>query len=89
MLTRCLGLALPPLRFDEISIILRCHAFFELVKSDWITRIRSKYKHLEITAHNERNLLNGGECLIFDVLDELKRAFRALPQVAEAISTNL
>jgi hypothetical protein len=69
-----LGLALPPMRLDEIQVVIRAHTFFKIVQADWIAKMRKNYKHLEITSDNESNIFNGGECSVFEILDALKTA---------------
>ena len=87
MMNRLLGLALPPMRLDEIQIVIRAHTFFKLVQSEWQTKIRTNYKMLEITSDQESNLNNGGECSVFDVLDHLKAAFHGDPALENVMST--
>lgn len=41
-LSRSVGLALPPLRRDEIAVIQRCHFFFKETQTDWIKRYTKK-----------------------------------------------
>ena len=84
-----LGLAVPPLRLDEIQIVLRTHIFFKLVQSDWLNRTKTNHKFLEITTENQANLNTGGDCLIFDILEELKQAFKHDKEIQERILTSL
>ena len=48
LLTRMLGMTNPPLRLDEVRIVIRAHTFFKLVQLDWIAKIK-KHKHFEVT----------------------------------------
>lgn len=36
--------------------------------------MREKFKYLEITDDNEWNMITGGECSIFELMFELKKA---------------
>ena len=84
-----LGLGIPPLRLDEIQIVLRTHIFFKLVQDEWLTRLKTNHTYLPLTKDSEANLNTGGDCLVFDVLDELKVAFRHDKEIQEHILTNL
>ena len=42
-----------------------------------------------MTRDNEANLNTGGDCLIFDVLDELKVAFKNDKEIQERILTSI
>lgn len=48
---------------------------FKLVQSDWIQRLKLNHPQLEVTRDNEMNLKTGGDCLVFDILDEVQKAF--------------
>lgn len=87
MMYRLLGLALPPMRLDEIAIVVRAHTFFKLVQWDWVTKMRTNYKMLEITSDMESNLNTGGDCSVFDILDNLKTAFHGDPLIESVMST--
>jgi len=71
-----LGLIDQPLRNDEIRIVNRAHTFFKLVQSDWIYKTRTNFKYLTITDENEYNLKTGGECSVFEILEQLKEALK-------------
>ena len=79
LMNRLLGLALPPMRLDEIQIVIRAHTFFKLVQNDWIQKIRTNYKMLEISSDSESNLCTGGDCSIFELLDQMAVAMRKEP----------
>jgi hypothetical protein len=49
--------------------------FFKMVQQEWITRTKVNHPMLEITKDNEVNITTGGECLIFDILEELYKCF--------------
>ena len=69
-----LGLREPSLRSDEAKIVIWAHTFFKMIQNDWINKTRTNNKTLEITAENEYNLNTGGECSVFEILNELKNA---------------
>ena len=75
-LSNMIGMAVPPYRLDEIQIVLRSHLFFKMVQENWITKTRTNHKFLEITKEDESNLKRGGNCSIFEILDEIKVAFK-------------
>lgn len=74
-LSNVIGMALPPYRLDEIQIVLRSHLFFKMVQENWIYRVRTNQKYLELTKEDEMNVKKGGNCSIFDIIEELKAAF--------------
>lgn len=71
-----LGMDVKPLRIDEIQIVLRAHSFYKLVQNDWLKRLKESQRYLEATEDNKGNLNTGGECHIFDIIEELKIAFK-------------
>jgi hypothetical protein len=75
IMNKMLGMSEDSYRLDAIQIVLRCHMLFKLVQSDWIARIKVNHPTLEITRDNEMNLKTGGECLVFDIIDEMQKAF--------------
>ena len=75
IINKMLGMSEDPYRLDAIQIVLRCHMLFKLVQQDWIHRLKTNHPTLEITRDNEMNLKTGGECLVFDMIDELSKAF--------------
>ena len=89
LLNKMLGLGVPPLRLDEIQIVLRTHIFFRNVQDDWINRTKTNHKFLELNKDNEPNLSTGGDVLIFDVLEEIKTAFKHDKEIQERLLTNL
>ena len=89
LLNKMLGLGVPPLRLDEIQIVLRTHIFFRSVQEEWINRTRTNHKYLELNKDNEPNLNTGGDVLIFDVLEEIKIAFKHDKEIQERLLTNL
>lgn len=89
LLNKMLGLGIPPLRLDEIQIVLRTHIFFKIVQEEWLTRLKTNHSYLPLTKDSEANLDTGGDCLVFDMLDELKVAFRHDKEIQEHILTNL
>lgn len=80
-----IGMAVPPYRLDEIQIVLRSHLFFKMVQENWLTRIKTNNKYLEVTKDDESNLNRGGNCNIFDLLEELKAAFAHDKEIQERI----
>ena len=66
-----LGLTLPSMRIDEVQIVLRSHLFFKIVQLDWSQKLKARNLNLEITSEIMGNMGNGGECNIFDVIDEV------------------
>lgn len=48
-----------------------------MVQSEWLAKIKVNYPMLHVTRDTEGNLVNGGECNIFDLFDELQKAFPA------------
>jgi len=89
MLMRMLGLALPPLRLDEVQIVLRSHIFFKMVQTDWIKRISTNHKYLEVTAENHSNMVRGGDCNIFDLIDEVQKAFKHDKEIGDELVRTL
>ena len=73
-LAQLCSLALPDLRYDEINVIMRSFMFFKVVQEQWLKRTKEKFNYLEITDDNDWNLINGGECSIFELMFELKKA---------------
>lgn len=67
--------------------MLRAHTFFKLVQTEWIARINKNYKQLEVSAENESNLTNGGDCSIFELLDALRTALPNEPSQERILST--
>ena len=47
-LSNMIGMAVPPYRLDEIQIVLRSHLFFKMVQENWMTRIKTNHKYLDI-----------------------------------------
>ena len=50
-----------------------------------MNRIKTNHKQLSITKEDEANLVRGGNCGIFDVMDELKIAFKDDKEIQERI----
>lgn len=50
-----------------------------------MNRIKTNHKQLSITKEDEANLNRGGNCGIFDVMDELKIAFKDDKEIQERI----
>ena len=73
LLTRMLGMSNPPLRLDEVRIVIRAHTFYKLVQLDWLAKMK-KSQRTDITDENEFNLTTGGECCTFDILEQIKVA---------------
>ena len=55
----------------------------------WIERTKKNHQFLQIDHEMEINLKDGGQCLIFDLLDELKTAFKDDKEIAERLQVNL
>lgn len=89
LITRMLGLALPQLKLDEVQIVLRSHLFFKMVQYDWSTRMKARHEDIEITSEMIGNLKNGGECNIFDLIDEIPKAFKKSKEISEELILNL
>lgn len=53
---------------------MRSFMFFKVVQEQWLKRTKEKFNYLEITDDNDWNLINGGECSIFELMFELKKA---------------
>lgn len=51
--------------------------------------MKTNFKYLEITRDDESNINRGGNCGIFDLLDELKLAFKDDKEIAERIITSI
>ena len=88
-LANMLGMAVPPFRLDEIQIVLRCHMFFKMVQDNWIQKVRKNHKYLEISKDDEFNLNRGGNCGIFELLEELRHAFKDNKEILERITTSI
>lgn len=88
-LSNMIGMASPPYRLDEIQIVLRTHLFFKMVQENWILKTKTNHKYLEITKENEHSLNRGGDCSIFELLDELKFAFSDDKEIQERILMNV
>ena len=84
-LSNMIGMAVPPYRLDEIQIVLRSHLFFIMVQENYIHKIKTNHKQLQITKDDESNLMRGGNCGIFDLMDELKIAFKDDKEIQEKI----
>ena len=84
-----LGFSDHQLRTDEVQIVVRCHTFFKLIQSKWIQKIKKNYKSFEITGDNEYNLVGGGDCSIFEIINAVGKAFSSLPDVRDAILVSL
>ena len=89
MLNKMMGMATPPLRLDEIQVVLRSHIFFKMVQRQWIEKVRVNHKYLEITKDMESNLKTGGDCSIFFILEELQKAFKEDKDIQEKILTSI
>jgi hypothetical protein len=87
MMTKMIGLAPPPLRLDEIQVVLRAHLFFKMVQQDWIHRTKANHPTFTLTRDNEHNLERGGDCLIFDIIEELQKAFSNNKEIRERLLT--
>ena len=47
-----------------------------MVQENWITKTKKNHDFLKIDRDDESNLHRGGNCSIFEILDELKIAFK-------------
>lgn len=81
-------MAEPPYHLDEIQIVLRAHLFFKMVQENWIKN-EKKHSYNEITKEDESNLNRGGNCSIFEIIDEIKTAFVHDKEIAERICTSI
>lgn len=63
--------------------------FFKMVQENWINKTKLNHKFLEITKEDEQNLNRGGKCGIFDLLDELKIAFKDDKEIQEHFLTTI
>ncbi len=88
-LSNMIGMAIPPYRLDEIQIVLRAHLFFKMVQENWIQKQKTNHKYNEITKEDESNLNRGGNCGIFEIIDELKTAFVHDKEIAQRICTSI
>lgn len=84
-MSNMLGMAVPPYRLDEIQIVLRSHLLFKMAQENWMQRVKVNHKYLEITKEDESNIHRGGNCSIFDLLEELKFAFKDDKEIQERI----
>ena len=62
---------------------MRCHIFFTAIQKKWIKR--AKAMNLEITDDMYENMVNGGSCSVFDIIEELKVAFKDQPDVLKRL----
>ena len=69
--------------------MLRTHIFFRDTQEVWLNRVKTNHKYLVINKDNEANLSTGGDVLIFDVLEEIKIAFKHDKEIQERLLTNL
>ena len=89
-LSNMIGMAVPPFRLDEVQIVLRSHLFFKMAQENWIARIKKmNNKAIEVTREDESNLKRGGNCSVFDLLEELKVALVGDKVMQERILTSL
>ena len=68
---------------------MRTHIFFRDTQEVWLNRVKTNHKYLVINKDNEANLSTGGDVLIFDVLEEIKIAFKHDKEIQERLLTNL
>ena len=88
-LSNMIGMAAPPYRLDEIQIVLRSHMFFKMVQESWITKTKRSHNFLEISKEDEQNLNRGGNCGIFELIDELKIAFKDDKEIQDRVITTI
>lgn len=69
--------------------MLRSHLFFKIVQNDWIQRIKARHRDIEITEGMVSNLINGGSCNCFDLIDEIQKAFKNQREISELLIHNL
>ena len=50
-----------------------------------MARLKNNHKYLTVTRDDETNLERGGNCSIFDIIDELKIAFKDDKEIQERI----
>ena len=63
--------------------------FFKMVQDNWIQKVRKNHKYLEISKDDEFNLNRGGNCGIFELLEELRHAFKDNKEILERITTSI
>ena len=56
-----------------------------MVQENWIHKIKTNHKQLTITKEDESNLSRGGNCGIFDLMDEIKIAFKDDKEIQEKL----
>ena len=69
--------------------MLRSHLFFKMVQETWLAKTRKNHKFLELTKDDEENMNRGGTCNIFDLIDELKFAFKDDKEIQERVLMHL
>lgn len=60
LLTQMLGMGVPPLRLDEIGIVIRSHLFFKQQQDAWFKEIKQSRTYLKVDDDMHANLENGG-----------------------------
>ena len=89
MLSRLINLNNPPLRVDEIDLITKCHTFFRICQAKWIKKVKSTHL-LRLDREQEWNLMTGGECSVFEIHKELKKAlYSTHPKMCEHLTRKL
>ncbi|CDW83377.1 UNKNOWN [Stylonychia lemnae] len=88
LIMRILGLQEPFMLKDQVSIVVRSHLFFKEVQSDWVKRMSLKGTD-KIPEDTLSNMRNGGECNIFDLIDELRVAFKDDRELNDRILSTL
>eukprot|EP00347_Sterkiella_histriomuscorum_P023774 403333433 len=87
LISRILGISEPYFMRDSVSIIVRAHLFFKEVQQDWVKRLTKMNQ--KVSEETVNNLKNGGECMIFDIIDELRIAFKDDKELTERILSNI
>jgi hypothetical protein len=59
------------------------------VQQDWSNRIKARHPDIEITSEMIGNLNDGGECNIFELIDEIPKAFKSSKEISEQLILNL
>lgn len=63
--------------------------FFKMVQDSWIQKTKRNHDFLQISKDDEQNLVRGGNCNIFEIIDEMKIAFKDEKELQERIVTSL
>ena len=63
--------------------------FFKMVQDSWMQKTKKNHDYLTFKKDDEANLVRGGNCNIFEIIDEIKIAFKDDKELQERIVTTL